>query len=115
MLRKRKIFANKAPLQPRPSLQGATKTWKRAATGEIYRKIIVLEINESSSMCIQRVAKNQELDLVEGSIPSKTEKGTVDRARTGNVEVPAPTASERQRERGRLRERELLIKIMKVR
>jgi hypothetical protein len=33
--------------------------------------------HESSSMCIQPVAKNQEFDLVEGSIPSDTEKETV--------------------------------------
>jgi hypothetical protein len=33
--------------------------------------------HESSSMCIQRVAKYQEFDLVDGSIPSATEKQIV--------------------------------------
>jgi hypothetical protein len=34
----------------------------------------------------------QELDTVEGSTPSETEKGTMDRGGTGNIEVPASPA-----------------------
>jgi hypothetical protein len=43
-------------------------------------------------------AEGQELDLVEGSIPSKTAKERAGRAGAGNVEAPAP--NDRDRERG---------------
>jgi hypothetical protein len=44
-------------------------------------------------------AEDQELDLVEGSTPSKTEKETVGRAEAGNVEAPTPNDAERQRKK----------------
>jgi hypothetical protein len=44
--------------------------------------------------------RKQELDLVKGSTPSKTEKETAERAGAGNVEQPAPPLQrERERER----------------
>jgi hypothetical protein len=45
---------------------------------------------------LQQVAKNQKLDLVEGSYPSETEKETAATAGVVNVEAPAPTVRERE-------------------
>jgi hypothetical protein len=48
------------------------------------------EDREAKSRILRRVAKNQGLDLLEGSTPSITEKNTAHRAESGNVETPAP-------------------------
>jgi hypothetical protein len=49
---------------------------------------------EVSSRDFPGFAKNQELDLVEGSTASKTGVEPADTAGAGNVEAPAPTARE---------------------
>jgi hypothetical protein len=46
-----------------------------------------------------RDAKDQELDLVVGSTPSKTEKYTAGRAGGGNVEAPTPNVTERKKKK----------------
>jgi hypothetical protein len=53
--------------------------------------------HEVSSRDFQLVAKNHELDLLEGSTPSETEKGTTGRAGAGNVVALAPNARERKK------------------
>jgi hypothetical protein len=57
-------------------------------SNEVFGETIGLEFAKSSRD-VQRVAKNQEFDLVEGSAPSETEKEIVHGVRAGFVGAPA--------------------------
>jgi hypothetical protein len=47
------------------------------------------EGRETSSWNFKRATKNEEMDLVEGTAPSETEKEIVHGVRAGNVRAPA--------------------------
>jgi hypothetical protein len=51
-----------------------------------------------NSRDFQQVAENQKFHLVEGSIPSETEKQIADTVGASNVEALAPTTRETKRE-----------------